>query len=110
MVRLTNDEVERKIWLSLLNVSSASLPQDSRVCTHHFHSVDISIDGSVSLIHRTRCEYNTGNDSTNAPPRPAALKGDVEVYDLDNGASVDQKRKRKSSSPVVQPEFKRKSK
>ena len=103
MVRLTTDEVERKIWLSLLNANGADLPPDSRVCTHHFHSIDISTDGNVSLTFKTKYKSNTGNDSINAPPRPAALKVDVEVYDLNNGASVDQKRKRKSLNPVIQP-------
>ena len=73
-VKLTKNANEKDIWLHLLGLPNGTTLKDPSVCVHHFQSVDIQPNGTISFKTLTKHGRNSGNDSTNAPPRPSALR------------------------------------
>jgi hypothetical protein len=85
-VALTSDILERPVWLVHLGLDAnfSELPAYPRVWMGHFHWIDIqvvkgvndeSVFDKISLKFPTKfVEYETGNSSMLAPPRPSATK------------------------------------
>jgi hypothetical protein len=85
-VALTSDILERPVWLVHLGLDAnfTELPAYPRVWVGHFHWIDIqvvkgvndeSVFDKICLKFPTKfVEYETGNSSMLAPPRPSATK------------------------------------